>query len=79
MRAAPSQWCAAAVACAGPWDDPSVCLRQSDQIVAILGDAEIARKCKLKCAGQTCSGYGGDTGFGMLSTQCHRLVEEPAL
>src|SRR5713101_5610079 len=73
LTASPMRMCMSA---AGPGDESQVGLRQSDQVVAILGDAEIAGKRELECAGQTCSGNGGDYWFWHALAERHGLVEK---
>src|SRR5882672_3734070 len=61
---------------AGPGDESQVGLRQSDQVVAILGDAQIAGERELECASQTCSGNGGDYRFWHALAERYGLVEK---
>lgn len=45
---------------AGARRQSKVCLRQSNQVIPILGDAKIAGERELESTGQACPGSGGD-------------------
>src|SRR5258708_31586144 len=64
---------------AGAGKETKLRLRQSDQVVAILSDAEIAGESKLECAGQGCAGNGCDDRLWHALAQRHGLVEEPPM
>src|SRR5258708_15268147 len=40
--------------------ETKLCLRQSDQVFAILSDTKIAGERELECTSQSCAGNGGD-------------------
>src|SRR6266481_9685675 len=62
---------------AGAGKKSKVRLRQSDQVVAILGDTKIAGERELESTGQGCAGDGGDDRFWHALAQRDRLVQEP--
>src|SRR2546425_684767 len=62
---------------AGAGEQAEVRLRQSDQVVAILGNTKIAGERELECTGQGCAGDGRDDRFGHGLAQSHGPVEEP--
>src|SRR5262249_3266197 len=64
---------------AGAGKESKVRLRQSDQVVAILGDTKIAGERELESAGQACAGNGSDYRFGHALAQRHSLVEESSI
>ncbi len=61
---------------AGAGKQAKLCLRQSNQVVALLGDAQIAGERELECAGEGRAGDGRDDRFGHAFAQRHGLVEE---
>src|SRR5216683_5021059 len=61
---------------AGAGKETKLRLRQSDQVVAILSDTEIAGERELECAGQGRAGNGGDDRLRHALAQRHGLVEE---
>src|SRR5216683_109333 len=60
----------------GPGNESKVRLRQSDQVVTILSDTQIAGERELESTGQACAGNGGDYWFWHALAQRHGLVEE---
>ena len=61
---------------AGAGKESKVRLRQSDQVVAILGDTKIAGERELECTAQGCAGDGRDDRLGHGLAQRHGLIEE---
>src|SRR5258706_10077913 len=64
---------------AGAGKESKMRLRQADQVVAILSDANIAGERELESTGQACAGNGGDYWFRHALAQRHGLVEESAV
>src|SRR5258708_14021843 len=60
----------------GAGKETKLCLRQSDQVVAILSDTKIAGERELESTGQGCAGNGGDYRFWHALAQRDRLVQE---
>src|SRR6267142_2393502 len=56
--------------------ETKLCLRQSDQVFAILSDTKIASQGELESAGQGRAGKSGDYWFWHALAQRHGLVEE---
>jgi len=52
-------------------------LGQTDQIVAVLSDANVARKRELEGPGQSSPGNAAMTGFGMVSHSAMALSKDP--
>src|SRR5229473_3855679 len=61
---------------AGAGKKSKVRLRQSDQVVTILSDTQIAGERELESTGQARAGNGGDYWFWHALAQRHGLVEE---
>jgi len=52
--------------------------RQSDQIVAIFGDADVAGQSKFKSAGKSGAGNGRNNRFGIVSQIAMALSKNPS-
>src|SRR5713226_5243223 len=61
---------------AGAGKETKLCLRQSDQVFAILSDTKIASQRELESAGQGRPGNSGDYWFWHALAQRHCLIEE---
>src|SRR6266853_1786151 len=68
-----------ALRAAGTGKETKVCLRQPDQVVAILSDTKIAGERELESTGQGRTGNGGDYRFWHALAQRDRLVQEPPI
>src|SRR6266403_208649 len=61
---------------AGTGKETKVCLRQTDQVVAILGNTKIARERELEGTGQGCAGDGRNYRLWHALAQRHGFIEE---
>ena len=64
---------------AGTGKETKLCLRQPDQVVAILGNTKIARERELESAARAVPEMAAITGFGMLSHSAIALSKNPPL
>lgn len=64
---------------AGARKEAKLSLRQSDQVVAILSNTQIAGECELESTRQGGSGNRGDDGLWHGFAQGHGLVEKPPI
>src|SRR5713226_1308763 len=64
---------------AGTGKETKVCLRQPDQVVAILGNTKIARERELEGTGQGCAGDGRNYRLWHALAQRHGFIEESAV
>src|SRR5438128_9951978 len=61
---------------AGAGKETKLCLRQSDQVFAVLSDTKLASERELESAGQSRAGDGGDHWFWHALAQRDALVEQ---